>query len=194
MPTDQGPVTPDLRARLLAASCAVLAERGLRGFSVAEVARREGVSSGAPYRHFRSREHLLAEVAAHAAQSMEAAIRAAVQESGADQVARFAAATGAAASSAVIAGTGFDVIFAPGLDSSAELDAARASLINLLLGLATEAGASDADSLVSAQIALAHGYSDLFRNRAPSGHVAGEVRDRVERAARALATSWRDSG
>lgn len=183
----------DLRSRLLNSALTVLAERGLKGFSVAEVARREHVSSGAPYRHFQSREHLLAEVATSAASAMESNIRGAVQESGADPVARFAAATGAAAGTAVTNGPGFDVVFAPGLDHWPELEDARAALINLLLGLATDAGVGDAEGLVSAQIALAHGYADLYRNRAlaGSGHAVAEVQVRADRAARALVSSWR---
>lgn len=40
----------------------VIAERGVEQLSLREVARRLGVSHQAPYRHFASRDHLLAEV------------------------------------------------------------------------------------------------------------------------------------
>jgi AcrR family transcriptional regulator len=53
----------DLAEHLLEAAAALIAERGPRGFSLREVARRAQVSEAAPYWHFRSREALLAAVA-----------------------------------------------------------------------------------------------------------------------------------
>src|SRR5256885_1300268 len=49
----------DLRAELVRVSLDLIAEQGMNGFSVAEVARRAKVSPGAPYRHFPDREGLL---------------------------------------------------------------------------------------------------------------------------------------
>ena len=54
----------ELRAALVRAARELIAERGAAEFSVAEVARRCGVSSAAPYRHFTDRNALLAAVAA----------------------------------------------------------------------------------------------------------------------------------
>lgn len=53
----------DLYNALLAATTELVRERGARGFSVSEVARRVGVSSSAPYRHFSDREAMLAAAA-----------------------------------------------------------------------------------------------------------------------------------
>lgn len=53
----------DLPAALRAAALELVAQRGVGGFSLAEAARRAGVSSGAPYRHYRDREALLADIA-----------------------------------------------------------------------------------------------------------------------------------
>lgn len=53
----------NLREALVQAAVALIAEHGPAGFSVAEAARLAGVSPGAPYRHFRDAEALLAEVA-----------------------------------------------------------------------------------------------------------------------------------
>lgn len=53
----------DLRASLLAAAEAVLAERGAQGLTLRDVARAAGVSHGAPYHHFASLNDLLAAVA-----------------------------------------------------------------------------------------------------------------------------------
>ncbi len=53
----------DLADDLLDAAAALIAERGPRGFSLREVARRARVSEAAPYWHFPSKEALLAAVA-----------------------------------------------------------------------------------------------------------------------------------
>jgi AcrR family transcriptional regulator len=53
----------NLRACLLEAAEAVLAERGAHGLTLRDVARAAGVSHGAPYHHFASLNELLAAVA-----------------------------------------------------------------------------------------------------------------------------------
>jgi AcrR family transcriptional regulator len=54
----------NLRQVLLDAAVALIGEVGPRAFTLREVARRAGVSHNAPYRHFPSRDDLLAAVAA----------------------------------------------------------------------------------------------------------------------------------
>jgi len=59
--------TAAARATTLKEACvtealAIIAEDGLEQLSLRDVARRLGVSHGAPYRHFESRDHLLAAV------------------------------------------------------------------------------------------------------------------------------------
>ena len=53
---------PGLKAACLKAAREAIAEHGLEQLSLREVARRLGVSHQAPYKHFPSRDHLLAEV------------------------------------------------------------------------------------------------------------------------------------
>jgi AcrR family transcriptional regulator len=53
----------NLREALVEAAVELIAQHGPEGFTVAEAARLAGVSPGAPYRHFRDAEALLAEVA-----------------------------------------------------------------------------------------------------------------------------------
>lgn len=53
----------NLREALIEAARQLIAQRGPDGFSLTEAARLAGVSPAAPYRHFRDREALLAEVA-----------------------------------------------------------------------------------------------------------------------------------
>ena len=52
----------NLKSALVAAARELISEFGPSGFSLTEAARRAGVSSAAPYRHFRDRQSLIAEV------------------------------------------------------------------------------------------------------------------------------------
>src|SRR5580698_5248857 len=53
----------NLKEALLQAALRLIAEKGPAGFTIADAARVAGVSPAAPYRHFRDREELLANVA-----------------------------------------------------------------------------------------------------------------------------------
>jgi AcrR family transcriptional regulator len=53
----------NLREALVAAALDLIAEKGPAGFTFAEAARSAGVSPAAPYRHFRDRDALMADVA-----------------------------------------------------------------------------------------------------------------------------------
>jgi AcrR family transcriptional regulator len=53
----------NLREALIESALRLIGERGAAGFSFAEVARAAGVSPAAPYRHFRDRNALVAEIA-----------------------------------------------------------------------------------------------------------------------------------
>jgi AcrR family transcriptional regulator len=53
----------NLREALVDAALALIAEQGAEGVTLAEVARMAGVSTAAPYRHFRDRDALMVEVA-----------------------------------------------------------------------------------------------------------------------------------
>jgi len=52
----------ELRESCIVAAQEVIAERGIENLSLRDVARKLGVSHQAPYKHYPSREHLLAEV------------------------------------------------------------------------------------------------------------------------------------
>ena len=53
----------NLREALVEAALRLIRERGPAGFAFVELARAAGVSAAAPYRHFRDRDALMAEVA-----------------------------------------------------------------------------------------------------------------------------------
>jgi len=67
--SDQGPEGPrayhhgNLKEALVRAALALIAEKGPAGFTFADAARWAGVSPAAPYRHYRDRDALLADVA-----------------------------------------------------------------------------------------------------------------------------------
>ncbi len=56
----------DLREACVAEAMAIIAAEGVEKLSLREVARRLGVSHQAPYKHFPSRDHILAEIVARA--------------------------------------------------------------------------------------------------------------------------------
>ena len=186
MSPDRGYHHGDLRAALIGASFEVLAECGRQRFSVAAVARRLGVSSAAPYRHFRDRDHLLSAVSAAAARDLNAAITGAADAAGTDPAARLAAAAGAYVRYVARTGAGFPVIYATelyGLADDARREQTRA-LMTTLLELATATGPSSHQEtvlLVEATIAVAHGYTSLFadgffaRNAATVDDIAGRA-------------------
>jgi AcrR family transcriptional regulator len=64
----------DLRRALLDATVQLIEEQGLEAVSVREVARRTGVSPGAPFRHFESRTALLTAVAEVALERLKEAV------------------------------------------------------------------------------------------------------------------------
>ena len=73
-----------LRPALIGAAEAVLAERGIDGFSLREAARRAGVSPAAPAHHFGDAAGLLTAVAAGAFRDLGDALEAASAEGGRD--------------------------------------------------------------------------------------------------------------
>jgi AcrR family transcriptional regulator len=64
----------NLKEALLRAALQLIAEKGPAGFTFAEAARFAGVSPAAPYRHFRDRDELMANVALRGFQQFEAAL------------------------------------------------------------------------------------------------------------------------
>jgi AcrR family transcriptional regulator len=64
----------NLKEALLRAALELIAKKGPAGFTFAEAARWAGVSPAAPYRHFRDRDELLANIALRGFQQFEAAL------------------------------------------------------------------------------------------------------------------------
>lgn len=78
----------ELREALVAAGRKLLEEKGLRGFTLRECARRAAVSHAAPAHHFASIDDLLAEIATRGHEELGAAMTAEARRSGDDPAAR----------------------------------------------------------------------------------------------------------
>jgi AcrR family transcriptional regulator len=65
----------DLRVALVETAIELIAERGVRNFSLTEASRRLGVAASAPYAHFEDRDALLAAVVVHALKLFDSELR-----------------------------------------------------------------------------------------------------------------------
>lgn len=154
----------DLRSALIEVAVELIAERGIRGFSMAEASRRLGVAASAPYAHFADRDALLAAVAVHAYQVVNAEFLSGVDDS--QPPARRLAAI--AQAYVRFAGTNrplFDVLQGAGLDKNRypEVMVAAKPLTDAFFdsvrGLAAE---NDVEALAGAVEATAHGHAMLL--------------------------------
>lgn len=150
----------DLRAALLAAGEAELAEKGVEGFSIRSVAKRAGVSHAAPAHHFGDAQGLLTALAAEGFRRFQATLDA--REAGATDPRDKAVRAGLGYLDFALARPAlFRLIF-----SSARPDYASPELIEAagvaydhLVGLVTTLGGGEAD--VIALWAASHGIADL---------------------------------
>ncbi|HEY1797484.1 MAG TPA: TetR/AcrR family transcriptional regulator [Stellaceae bacterium] len=79
----------NLREALIDAALNLIAQKGPAGFTFADAARSAGVSSAAPYRHFRDRDALISDVAKRGFELFEAHLRAAWDDGRPDAFAAF---------------------------------------------------------------------------------------------------------
>jgi AcrR family transcriptional regulator len=157
----------NLPAALVDAALELIGEHGVQGFSVAEAARRTGVSISAPYRHFADREDLIAACAVAACEEMRKRFAAAVAEadSPADQL---AAASAAYVRFAAERRSMFEALFGAGLDKTKypQLQAAVTAVIETVLGAARELAPKGDDEsaavLLEAMTGLAQGHATLL--------------------------------
>ena len=193
----------DLRSALVDAAIGVIAERGVRDFSMAEASRRLGVTTAAPYRHFADRDELLAAVATRAltvfatmlstAAAAAAAAAADTVDSANTSAERLAAMAGAYVRFAAQQRPLFDTLFNSGLDKSRHPELQRAwepvdtLLTTAVLGVC-DGDAVAAEVLSDAIEASAHGYAMLLSD-GEYGHgpdVVSVTADRSIASARAL--------
>jgi AcrR family transcriptional regulator len=173
----------NLKAALVDTAIALVEERGVRGFSLAEVSRRLGVSVSAPYRHFADRDALLAAVVGRAFDTLAAMLEAESAEAG-DPTERLARAARAFVRFAAADRPLFETLFSAGVDKTAggpELERTGRYVGEAFLGPARELSGGDAvagEHLGLAVVAAAHGYAALLGEGA-----FGRGDDAVETAA-----------
>lgn len=186
----------DLREALVEATFELVGERGVHAFSVAEAARRSGVSAAAPYRHFADRGELLAEAATRAALELGERFAAALAGGGSPSD-RVAAAAVAYVRFAADRRAMFEVLFGAGLEKALYPRLAEATgqlmdaLVSALLPLSPERDPAAAGALVLAIAALAQGHATLlldhaFGSDSEGEAVVAEAERRVAAATRAL--------
>jgi AcrR family transcriptional regulator len=182
----------DLRAALVDTAVQLVAEQGTHGFSLAEAARRVGVSISAPYRHFADRDALLAAVALRAYAVLGPRLDAAVATAQ-DPVDRLARAAAAYVRFSVEERPLFSVMFGAGLDKDRhpELREASALAYGSWLAAARELveGADEqaATDLAIAVVTVAHGHAALLAD-GQFGPAAQQVDGVAERAGRTVRT------
>lgn len=179
----------DLRNALLVAAQALVAERGPRGFTMAEAARRAGVSVAAPYKHFADREALLVALAQVGYQEQERRFVAAVAGAGAPGR-QLAAAAEAYVDFALESSALFDVVYNSGMDKAAhpELGDAARHMLDVLLKPAADVAGEGAEELLVSVAVLAHGYATflLAGTLGPVPDVVPDIKRRLRHAVVAL--------
>ena len=183
----------DLRRVLIDAALQSAEEGGAAAVSVREAARRAGVSPGAPFRHFASREALLAAVAEEAQRRLGAEVERTLAEAPADPLQRFRAVGIAYLRWATRNPTHFEVISSRRLfdhGKSAVVTAGNTEVIGLTERLLKEAhargqlGTSDLKQVLIAARALVYGFARM----AIDGHFPrwGVAETEVDRTAAAV--------
>jgi AcrR family transcriptional regulator len=155
----------DLRAALVDAAIDLIAERGVRAFSLAEASRRVGVTVAAPYRHFADREELLAAVAVRALHVFTAMLAAETGDMESPEQ-RLAAMTRAYVRFAAEQRPMFETLFSAGIDKSRYPELRRAyEPIDAFMSSVAEI--CDGDAVAAAGLAAvleasAHGHAALL--------------------------------
>jgi AcrR family transcriptional regulator len=157
----------DLPTALVDAACDLIAESGLGGFSVAEAARRTGVSISAPYRHFADRDELLAAVAVRGYGELLRRFEPALAGA-ATPAEQLASASAAYVRFAAERRAMFEVLFGAGLDKSRypALEAAAGDVAAAISGVARrlvpDGDEELAGMLVQTIAGLAQGHATLL--------------------------------
>jgi AcrR family transcriptional regulator len=185
----------DLPAALVAAAFELIDENGVHDFSVAEAARRTGVSISAPYRHFADRDELLAACAIAACEQLGADFEAALN-SKQDPTEQLAAAISAYVRFAAERRPMFEVLFGAGLEKSryprlAEASATVLAVVSTPAAQLSPRGDEEAAAiLVQALTSLAQGFATMLLEGS-FGEPPGAVDVAAERAAAATAALLR---
>ena len=185
----------DLRAALIDTAAELIAERGMRGFSLAETSRRLGVAVSAPYAHFKDRDDLLAAVWVRAFEVLYAALVLAT-DGFCEPADRLAAMARAYVRFAASNRTMFQMLYESGLDKSRhpEIEAAERPLDEAFESCVRAVAGGDrklAGEMAVTFEATARGHAMLLLDGEPSPdeRAVDLAADRAARATRALVES-----
>lgn len=161
----------NLREALIRAALDLIAEKGPAGFTFADAARSAGVSSAAPYRHFRDRDALMADVARRGFEMLEAELTRAWDEGRPEPIAAFERAGRAYLDFAKREPAFYSAMFEAGLPPDADLEMRQAGdrAFGVLRGAAESicallpAQRRPPASMVALHVwSLTHGIASLF--------------------------------
>jgi AcrR family transcriptional regulator len=157
----------DLRAALKRAALLLIARHGVKGLALSDAAHLAGVSVAAPYRHFKDKEALLAEIAEEGFVLFRDALAPAAQSIRHDKVSRLVEMGMAYVEFALKHRSHFKVMWEGGISKAkypaVEKTAYEAYLLleQAALDLLPEARRNRQQALICAAWALVHGYATL---------------------------------
>jgi AcrR family transcriptional regulator len=161
----------DLRAALLRAALLLIEEHGVKGLALSDAARLAGVSVAAPYRHFKDKEALLAEIAAEGFVMFGDALARAYKTHPKDKVKRLVEMGMAYVDFALEHRSHFKVMWESGFAKAKyprirpPADAAYLLLEEAAKDLLPGAPADRQQALVAAAWSVVHGYATLTLER-----------------------------
>jgi AcrR family transcriptional regulator len=179
----------NLRQALVEATLRLIEERGPLGFTLAEAARQAGVSTAAPYRHFRGRDELIEEVAHQGFEIFADALEAAFNDGRPSALAAFGALGRAYLDFARRHPGQYVAMFESGVAIAANPDLARAA--DRAMAVLTRAAEHLSERLppekrpparmVANHIwALSHGVVELFGRGKPGARVPFSAEEMLE--------------
>jgi AcrR family transcriptional regulator len=185
----------DLRATLLRVGLELVAERGITGFTLREVARRAGVSHAAPYHHFADRGALVRSIVAESYAALAAALEDAAARGGEDPLERIQAMGEGYVAFALASPDRYRLMFRSELagdgSEADEVDRTGAAAFGALVNAVEEAHragrlAEDVDvgTMAAACWATVHGVASLLLDGALG--IRADQTDRARQLARRL--------
>jgi AcrR family transcriptional regulator len=162
----------NLREGLIAAALQIIGKQGAKGLTLRRVARVLGVSQTAPYRHFRSKEALLAAIAAEGFRALGKVLEAGMQAAGSNPIDRFRAIGLAYLRFGIEHPAHFGIMYSPRSEEFTVGDVADAGRAAFALTREaiercqreTHAPAGDSSQIAVAAWSLVHGLVTLHHN------------------------------
>ena len=157
----------DLRAALITAALSLIDEHGVKGLALSDAAHLAGVSVAAPYRHFKDKEALLAEIAAEGFVIFRDTLARAAQTNTNDKVKRLVEMGVAYVEFALQHRSHFKVMWEGGISKEKYPEVGQAAYEAYLLlekaakELLPTAPPARQEALVATAWSLVHGYASL---------------------------------